>query len=172
MFLNKIKNFWSKKNVKKRLSDVKHTDSNNKIKKVGLIIDEAYFNDKVKLIQELTLNGILPNDIEFIAFRDTIKKNEVFDYSVFSNKDMSWNETFATQQANDFMAKNFDLLISYYDVEKAPLMLMTLHSKADFKVGFSSVDKRLNQFMIDTNAENYKVFINELFKYLKILNKL
>lgn len=172
MFLNKIKNFWSKKNVKKRLTDVKHTDSNNKIKKVGLIIDEAYFNDKVKLIQELTLNGILPNDIEFIAFRDTIKKNEVFDYSVFSNKDMSWNETFATQQANDFMAKNFDLLISYYDVEKAPLMLMTLHSKADFKVGFSSVDKRLNQFMIDTNAENYKVFINELFKYLKILNKL
>ena len=172
MFLNKIKNFWSKKNVKKRLSDVKHTDSNNKIKKVGLIIDEVYFNDKVKLIQELTLNGILPNDIEFIAFRDTIKKNEVFDYSVFSNKDMSWNETFATQQANDFIAKNFDLLISYYDVEKAPLMLMTLHSKADFKVGFSSVDKRLNQFMIDTNAENYKVFINELFKYLKILNKL
>ena len=172
MFLNKIKNFWSKKNVKKRLSDVKHTDSNNKIKKVGLIIDETYFNDKVKLIQELTLNGILPNDIEFITFRDTIKKNEVFDYSVFSNKDMSWNETFATQQANDFIAKNFDLLISYYDVEKAPLMLMTLHSKADFKVGFSSVDKRLNQFMIDTNAENYKVFINELFKYLKILNKL
>lgn len=172
MFLNKIKNFWSKKNVKKRLSEVKHTDSNNKIKKVGLIIDEVYFNDKVKLIQELTLNGILPNDIEFIAFRDTIKKNEVFDYSVFSNKDMSWNETFATQQANDFIAKKFDLLISYYDVEKAPLMLMTLHSKADFKVGFSSVDKRLNQFMIDTNAENYKVFINELFKYLKILNKL
>ena len=172
MFLNKIKNFWSKKNVKKRLSEVKHTDSNNKIKKVGLIIDEVYFNDKVKLIQELTLNGILPSDIEFIAFRDTIKKNEIFDYSVFSNKDMSWNETFATQQANDFIAKKFDLLISYYDVEKAPLMLMTLHSKADFKVGFSSVDKRLNQFMIDTNAENYKVFINELFKYLKILNKL
>jgi len=51
--------------------------------------------------------------------------------------------------------------------------LLTTHlSKASFKVGFASIDKRLNHFMIDTNAENYMVFMEELFKYLKILNKL
>ncbi|HCQ14581.1 MAG TPA: hypothetical protein DIU01_15210, partial [Flavobacterium sp.] len=72
----------------------------------------------------------------------------------------------------DFTNASFDLLISYYDIEKAPLILVTNLSKANFKVGFASVDKRLNHFMIDTNAENYKVFIEELFKYLKILNKL
>jgi len=72
----------------------------------------------------------------------------------------------------NFTNTNFDLLLSYYDVEKAPLLLITHLSKASFKVGFASVDKRLNHFMIDTNAENYKVFMEELFKYLKILNKL
>jgi L-rhamnose mutarotase len=64
------------------------------------------------------------------------------------------------------------LLINYYDTEKAALLLVSNQSKASFKVGFSSIDKKLNHFMIDTNAENYKVFIEELFKYLKILNKI
>jgi hypothetical protein len=50
--------------------------------------------------------------------------------------------------------------------------LVSNDSKAHFKVGFSSVDNKLNHFMINTNAENYKVFVEELFKYLKILNKL
>ena len=172
MFLYKIKDFWTKKNVKKRLSNVKHNSSNNYIKKVGLLIDESYFFEKDKLINELINNGIQSQNIELLVFRDKIKKNEVFDYSVFSSKDIGWNEAFNTNQITTFVNSKFDLLISYYDIEKAPLLLVTLNSKADFKVGFSSVDMRLNQFMIDTNAENYKVFVTELFKYLKILNKL
>jgi hypothetical protein len=60
----------------------------------------------------------------------------------------------------------------YYDTEKVALLLVSNLSKASFKVGFASIDKRLNHFMIDTNAENYTVFMSELFKYLKILNKI
>jgi len=45
-------------------------------------------------------------------------------------------------------------------------------SKAKFKVGFASVSKKLNHFMIGTHAEDHEVFMSELFKYLKILNKL
>ncbi|MBC8882701.1 hypothetical protein H9X57_02750 [Flavobacterium piscinae] len=55
---------------------------------------------------------------------------------------------------------------------KTPLQIVTHKSKADFKVGFTSTDKRLNHFMIDTDVENYTVFVDELFKYLRILNKL
>ena len=77
----------------------------------------------------------------------------------------------ATIERNDFINEKFDLLISYYDVEKAILLKITHNSKAQFKVGFSSVDKRLNHLMINTNAENYKVFVHELFRYLKILNR-
>lgn len=172
MFLNKIKDFWAKKNVKKRLLNVKHNSSNNYIKKVGLLIDESYFLERAKLINELVQNGIQNQNIELLVFRDKIKKNEIFDYPVFSSKDMTWNGAFDKEQITTFTNANFDLLISYYDVEKAPLLLVTLNSKADFKVGFSSIDIRLNQFMIDTNAENYKIFVAELFKYLKILNKL
>ena len=80
--------------------------------------------------------------------------------------------TFDDKELNAFEATPFDLLISYYDTEKAALLLFTHLSKASFKVGFSNIDSRLNHFMINTKAENYKVFVDELFKYLKILKKI
>jgi hypothetical protein len=172
MFLNKIKDFWTKKIVKKRLSNVKLLNSSSSIKKVGIVFDESYFYEKEALIKELVNEGIKESDIDIIVFKNKIKKNETFDYSVFSYRNMSWNATIDFPEFNKFIVADFDLLISYYDVEKAPLLLTTNLSKANFKVGFASIDKRLHHFMIDTNAENYKVFMEELFKYLKILNKL
>ena len=172
MFLNKIKDFWVKKIVKKSLSNLKHTVSNNSIKSIGIIIDENYFNKKEELIQELVKNSIDKQQIQILVFRDLIKKKETFNYSAFSYKDLNWNATFDKNEINDFINSDFDLLISYYDVEKAPLLQITYLSKAKFKTGFESVDKRLNQFMIATQLEYYKVFIQELFKYLKILNKI
>ena len=83
---------------------------------------------------------------------------------------MSWHATVDKKEVKDFIKEPFDLLINYYDTEKVVLLLVSHLSKASFKVGFATVDKRLNHFMIDTNAENYKVFMDELFKYLKILS--
>jgi hypothetical protein len=172
MFSIYIKNFFTKKIVKNTLSNVKHIPTNDLIKTVGIIFDESYFYEKEALIQELIANGIAESNIQILVFKDKIKKNEVFDFPVFSHKDLSWTATFDKSEVKDFIAQKFDLLINYYDTEKSALLLVSNHSKASFKVGFSSIDKKLNHFMINTNAENYKVFIDELFKYLKILNKI
>ena len=158
MFLDKIKDFWTKKIVKKSLSNVKHNESVSSIKKIGIIIDETYFNEKNLLINQLISNGISKENIEILAFRNRVKKNETFDYTVFSYKDLSWNAAFEKSEIIDFTNQNFDLLISYYDVEKAPLLVVTNLSKANFKVGFASVDKRLNHFMIDTQCRKLQGF--------------
>ena len=172
MFLNYFKDFSTKKIVKNNLSNVKHLASDSVIKTVGIIFDESYFYEKDSLVKELIQKGIDEKNIKFIAFKDKIKKNEVFDYPIYTYKDMSWRATVDKKEVKDFISEPFDLLINYYDTEKVALLLVSNLSKANFKVGFSSIDKRLNHFMIDTNAENYKVFISELFKYLKILNKI
>ncbi|MEI7508975.1 MAG: hypothetical protein WCJ62_05870 [Flavobacterium sp.] len=172
MFLNKIKDFWTKKIVKKKLSNVKLLKSDNLIEKVGIVFDESYFYEREALLDELVLQGISINNIEILVFKNKIKKKEIFEYSVFSYKNLTWSASIESQQFKEFIAKDFDLLISYYDIEKTPLLITSQLSKASFKVGFASVDKRLHHFMIDTHAENYKVFMEELFKYLKILNKL
>ncbi|PWA06173.1 DUF6913 domain-containing protein [Flavobacterium psychrotolerans] len=172
MFLNYLKNFFTKKIVKNTLSNVGHSLTINQIKTVGIVFDETYFYEREALIQELVFNGISANTIQVLVFKDKIKKNEMFDYPTFSHKDLSWTATFNKSEVNHFIAQKFDLLINYYDTEKSALLLVSNQSKASFKVGFSSIDNKLNHFMINTNAENYKVFIEELFKYLKILNKI
>ena len=172
MFLNYFKDFSTKKIVKNSLSNVKHFANENGIKKVGIIFDESYFQEREGMVESLIQNGIAESDIKVLVFKDKIKKNEIFDYPIFTQNDLSWRGTIDKKNVKDFVNEPFDLLINYYDTEKVALILVSHLSKASFKVGFASIDKRLNHFMIDTNAENYKVFMNELFKYLKILNKL
>ena len=172
MFLNYIKELSVKKTVKNSLITVKNSIDSGTITSIGLLIDESYFAEINLLVNELSSNGILANNIEVIVYRDRLKKNKNISQATFSSKDLNWNGTIDNVAVNDFVNKEFDLLISYYDVEKAILLVLTNESKARFKVGFSSIDKRLNDLMINTNAENYKVFTHELFRYLKILNKI
>ncbi|WP_233550020.1 hypothetical protein [Flavobacterium sp. 120] len=101
-----------------------------------------------------------------------LKKTVERAYPVFNSGDLNWNGEISSTDVNDFVTEKFDLLISYYDIEKAILLKITHISKAQFKVGFSSIDKRLNHFMIKTDVDNYTLFVSELFKYLKILNKI
>ena len=172
MFLNYLKNFFTQNIVKKSIDNVNHVPLNKTIQTIGIIFDESYFYEKEALVQELIQKGIQESNVKVLVFKDKIKKTETFDYPTFSHKDLSWTATFDKSEVKEFVAHKFDLLINYYDTEKSALLLVSNQSKANFKVGFSSIDSKLNHFMINTNAENYKVFIEELFKYLKILNKI
>ena len=172
MFLNYIKDFWVKKILKNTWHNVKSSTVVTPIQSVGLLIDESYFSEKENLINLISENGIQRDNITVIVYRDKFKKNETYSQPTFGSKNLSWIGEFKEKFISEFVNQNFDLLVSYYDLEKASLLLITHNSKASFKVGFSSVDKRLNHLLINTNVENHKVFVHELFRYLKILNKI
>ena len=78
MFLNYLKNFFTKKIVKDTLLNVKHIESDGNIKTVGIIFDESYFYEKEALVQELVKNGILESNIKILVFKDKIKKKTAF----------------------------------------------------------------------------------------------
>lgn len=172
MFIKYIKEISLKKKLKKSLLNVRYSTQTTPIQTIGILIDESYFNQKEELIQELIGFGIKEENIKMLVFRDKIKKNDVFYQPTFSAKDVKLSGNVFPYFVNEFANSQFDMLLSYYDTEKLPLLLITNQSKAGFKVGFSTIDKRLSHLMINTNAENYKVFVHELFRYLKILNKI
>jgi hypothetical protein len=172
MFIKYIKEISVKKLLKRSLHSVKPSTLNQPIQTIGILIDESYFQDKEQLKQEIAANNISENNIKFLVYKDKIKKTDTHSEPTFSSKNMSFNGHFNKEFINQFINEPFDMLISYYDIEKAPLLLITHHSKAKFKVGISDIDKRLNHLMINTNAENHLVFVHELFRYLKILNKI
>jgi hypothetical protein len=172
MFLSFIKDYFLIRILKKNFRNVKSISSGVPIQTIGLLIDESYFTEKEALIKEVIANGILESNIKIIVYKDKIKKNDVYSQTTFGLKHLNLNLKINNVEINDFIDQKFNLLLSYYDIEKAILLKVTHDSKAEFKVGFSSIDKKLNHLMINTNAENHTVFVHELFRYLKILNKI
>lgn len=172
MFLNFLKNFILKRKLKNSLKNVINISSTDKIKTIAILIDESDFEFKNNLKKAIINYGILATDIAFLTYKDKIKKNEIFETTTYNLKDLDWNGNFINSEIQVFLNQKFDLFINYYDVEKMALMLLTQKINADFKVGFSTIDKRLNHFMINSDIENYNIFVSELFRYLKILNKI
>jgi len=167
MFLNYIKEFFVKKSLKNNLNNVKNEVFTSDVQTIGLLVDESKFDHSEELIKELVSNGIAPQNIKVVAYRSKFDNKKEYARPTFGSRHINWNGEITEDFLRQFTETKFDLLISYYDVETAILMLVTSQSKAKFKVGFASVDPNLNRLMIDTATEHYKLFISELFKYLK-----
>jgi hypothetical protein len=172
MFLKFIKELSVKRVLNNCSAIINTTKLEKEIQTIGILIDETAFMKKDEVIQSLVNNGFSKEKIFFLAFKNYYNKKEERSYSHFSFKDFSLLGTIESQEVKDFIAKDFDLLINYYDNKKSPLLLVTHLSKATFKVGFVSVNFRHNHLLIDTKLENHHLFINEMFKYLRILNKI
>ncbi len=167
MFLNYIKELFVKKSLKNNLNNVKTEVFTRNVQTIGLLVDETKFHYSKDLAKEFECYGIDSENIKIVAYKGKLKKKKTYSRPTFGKKDINWRGEVTVDFLNDFTETEFDLLISYYDIEKAILMMITSKSKAKFKVGFSSVNKNLNRWMIDTEIENYKVFVSELFRYLK-----
>nr|WP_243699494.1 hypothetical protein [Flavobacterium caseinilyticum] len=154
------------------MQNLKNDLSNNVVKTIGLVVDATRFTETELLIKELIANGIKPNDITTILYKDTVRKTAENTFPIFNSGHITWNGKFSSTELNNFVDEKFDLLISYYDIEIPILLQITYNSEAEFKVGFSSIDKRLNHFMIKTEVNSYRIFVGELFKYLKLLKKI
>lgn len=170
MFLDYLKNFVIKKAINKSLSvDIVPTDV-HKIKTVGIVVDDVFLDHISKLKQNLVTYGIAEENIEIIIRKSKTKIEEDNSYKTFNASIVTWTGTLLDPAIENFVAKDFDLLINYYDQKKPVLLLISSLSRANFKVGFATIDKRINSLIIDAPARDYEIFDKELFKYLKILN--
>lgn len=172
MFLNYLKNLFLKYTLKNKWQEVSNLASANPIQTVGLVVDTTDFDQTEVLIQELISKGFLEKNISVINYTDKLNKKEIQTRFSFNSEILDWNGEIVDQLIRDFINAEHDILISYYEIEKPALLVITNQSKAQFKVGFSTIDKRLNHLLISTSLDKYTVFVQELFKYLKILNKI
>ena len=172
MFLKIIKNFLLKNKVSKLLSNTPANHSAGIIQSVGVIFDGNLNIELENVLKELVEHGIDENQIKVLIFKNKINKNEVFKHEFVTYKEFNWSGELTHSKAELFLNTNFDLLINYHEFDKPPLGYLSYLSKANFKVGFNTQDKTVNKFMVNTNIYNYQLFVDELFKYLRILNKI
>ena len=149
------------------MNTIKNEVFTSNIQTIGLLVDESNFRYSKELIKELESNGIAPENIKIAAYRHKFDKKKTYSRPTFGKKHIDWRGQVTEVFLNEFIDTEFDLLISYYEEEISILMMITSKSKAKFKVGFSSVDEKLSRWMFNTTMAEYKLFITELFKYLK-----
>ena len=154
------------------LSNTPANHSAGIIQSVGVIFDGNLNIELENVLKELVEHGIDENQIKVLIFKNKINKNEVFKHEFVTYKEFNWSGELTHSKAELFLNTNFDLLINYHEFDKSPLVYLSYLSKANFKVGFNTQDKTVNKFMVNTNIYNYQLFVDELFKYLRILNKI
>lgn len=172
MFFKLLKKKSNDKYLNNILNNRKFIVNKNKIKSVGIILNFEEFNDYDLLRKVFTHLGVNPNKIKFVAF--VTDKDETLTSwdSYFTPLDFGWNGNISNFEINEFINTDFDALISYYNSDIYELNVITAKSKANFKIGISNNDIRLNDFIINIKTSYIDIFKTELEKYLKSLNKI
>ncbi|UKM63591.2 hypothetical protein GSB9_00134 [Flavobacteriaceae bacterium GSB9] len=154
------------------LSKRKANVANNKVISLGVVlnIDEVEgFEQFRKLADYLKVR---PNRLKIIAFSENKKENLNSWDQCYNPKDFGWKGAIKNVELQEFLNKEFDALISFYEKDVLELKLITALSKAKFKIGILQSDERLNDLIIKTKLKEFDLFKEEIFKYLNILKKI
>lgn len=170
---DKFKHKSGRKFLKRELGKTaQRIDRNKGVTSIGCIINLDQF-DNVNVFFELVNEfSLQPNAVHVIGYKEEYDKNSPYSTPVFSDKDLGWGGEIQNAYAQEFLNREFDLLINYYTDDKLLLQLMTLQTKSRLNVGFGEVDKDLNDLILNTSIKDFNIFKKELRKYLFILNEI
>tara|TARA_B110000967_G_scaffold104374_1_gene106995 strand:+ start:1623 stop:2249 length:627 start_codon:yes stop_codon:yes gene_type:complete len=172
MFFKLFKKKSNDKYLNNILNSRKPSVDSQKIKSVGVILNLEEYDDYDSLRNVLKYLGVNENKIKFVAYVTERDETLTSWDSYFTPLDFGWNGNISNYDINEFIETEFDALISYYNEDLYELNLITAKSKANFKIGISNKDQRLNDFIINIKSSFIDIFKVELQKYLKGLKKI
>ena len=143
-----------------------------KISSIGVLLNEQEFNDIEAFNQLFKLLGLNAPKHKILTYSlDETSVHAQWE-TFYGSKDFGWNGKIKSLDLEQFVDRNFEMLICYFKTEAIELKQIAAMSKADFKVGVSKLDERLYDLIVDVELGKFDVFASELKKYLMILNKL
>lgn len=172
MFFKRLKKKSNQKYINKVLNDSKPSVDGRTIKYIGVIFNHDEFRNHDQMKDIFKSIGIHENRIKIITFIDDEKSRPNSWDAFFYPENFGWKGKIEGADLVDFVNEPFDALISYYHQDNLELNMATVKSKANFKIGISSKDERLYDFIINIAPDQIKIFKNELIKYLKVFNKI
>ncbi|WP_121665579.1 DUF6913 domain-containing protein [Mesonia aquimarina] len=166
---NPLKKYYSRKIVQQSLAN--HRPSSVKeLKKVGVILSQTEFDFLDHSAFAKTLN-IKKEQLFFMIFSASKEVTKNPQISFFSKKELTLNGTFKKEsEVRLFQQKKYDLLINYFSEINLELLLLSASIQANLKIGFPIEENRLNDLDIKENPKNWQQFLNELKKYLSVIN--
>ena len=162
------------KKINNSLKDNKTTSLqvDKPIKSVGILVKENSkfdFEALKKLQKKINIGS---KNFSVLTYKMQNETYNEFRGAFFYEKHVSLTGKIKSDEVNEFLKKEFDMLIDYTGADTIYAKFLTATSKAKFKVGYQIDDITLYDFMIAVQKDDISNFNKELIKYLKILNKI
>lgn len=139
---------------------------------VGVIVDLDRFDRSEAFYELIDAFSLRPNAVKIMGYKRYYDKNSPYSTPVFSDKDLGWNGDIENSYALEFLSREYDLLINYFKEDNLLMELMSIKTKARMRVGFSELDSAYNDLIFDCELSDFRLFKQELKKYLVVLNEL
>ncbi len=177
MFLKGIKDKFKQKSglkfLNQALTEAQPPIARSKgITSIGCLVDLDSFDNANLFYEFVEEFSLRPNSVKIIGYKSYYDKNSPYATPVFSDKDLGWNGNVENSYALEFLSREYDLLVNYYNKENLLLQLMTIKTRARVKVGFVEIDQAYNDLILNTPMKDFNVFKKELKKYLGVLNEI
>ncbi len=177
MFLKAFKDKFKHKSALKFLNEALKkpesvTKRKNGITSIGCIVDLDTYDGANTFYEFQDEFKLRPNAVKIIGYKSFYDNNSPYATPVFSDKDLGWKGNIENSYVLEFLSREYDLLINYYNEQNLLMQLLTVKTKARIKVGFPDIDKNLNDLILGTPIKDFKAFKKELKKYLLVLNEI
>lgn len=142
------------------------------ITSIGCIVDVDNFGNAEVFYELIDEYSLRPNAIKIIGYKREYDKNSPYAIQIFSDKDLGWKGDIENGYVLEFLGREYDLLINYYEDDNLMMKLLSVKTPARLKVGFGTLDPKINDLILNTSIADFKLFKSELKKYLKVLKEL
>ncbi len=142
------------------------------ISSIGVIVDLDAFDRAERFQEFIEAFGLRPNAVKVIGYRGFYDTNSPYATPVFSEKDLGWHGVIENSYASEFLSREYDLLVNYYDSTNLMLQLMSIKTRARLRVGLGGLDKSFNDLILHVPMGDFPTFKKELHKYLKVFKEL
>ena len=170
MIFKSLHNKLLDKNIEKSLDKLSNQRryKPNPIKTLGCIIDPSFPVSVDKFINLSNSLGLKEKDLKIITFQENKNTFNVFSNMNITPECISFTGKLNGKDSLEFISFEFDLLINFFKSNHY-LILLSSKTNAKFRVGFESVDSKLNDLIFSEKIKNYLEFKMELIKYLKLI---
>ena len=153
--------------IKSRKSRAKEVSN---IRNLAVLIDASQSVNILSVVKLANELGVKSDNLKVMGYKEDQKEiSDDKDADYYNDKSFGVGGSVKSNSLNDFINKDYDILINFYSESKLELDYVAAASKAKFKVGFAEIDNRINDLVIGSADQDTNLFISELKKYLKIL---
>ena len=104
-------------------------------------------------------------EFEFVYYLNRKSKSNSQYYPQFNRYHLHWDGDLVHPYLPELTSKKFDLMFNYFNKSNLALRALSSSVNAGFRVGFSSVDQRLNDLILASDVFLPDLFANEFPKY-------